>query len=293
MPIPFTCPHCGHATQVADEFIGQSGPCAGCGATVTIGTPQKPSASKIATTRSRSSGLPIVMIVILGFMVCGGLGLVALLLPAVQSAREAARRMQCSNNLKQIALAMHNYHDTYHAFPPAYTVDADGNKLHSWRTLILPFLEQSALYDRIDLNSAWDSPQNRQLSQMLIPTYCCPSSTGANQGHTDYMAIVGPGGVFEGANPIRMADILDGTSNTILVVEVAGSSANWMEPSDLDLATMQMVINGGDGTLGSRHPGGAQVALADGSIRFLSASIDTGLLKLLVLRNDGNPIPAF
>ena len=90
--------------------------------------------------------LVVVLIAVIGSVTVGGV-LVALLLPAVQAARESARRMQCSNNLKQVALAMHNYHDTYQSFPPAYTVDADGNKLHSWRTLLLPYIEQAALYD--------------------------------------------------------------------------------------------------------------------------------------------------
>ncbi len=75
------------------------------------------------------------------FLVCSGI-LAGLLLPAVQAAREAARRVQCSNNLKQIGLALHNYNAAYKSLPPPYTVDANGQKLHSWRTLILPFIEQ-------------------------------------------------------------------------------------------------------------------------------------------------------
>ncbi len=76
----------------------------------------------------------------------------ALMIPAVSEGHKAARRMQCSNNLKQIGLAFHNYHSAYGSLPPAYTVDADGNRLHSWRTLILPFIDQSALVQQIDLN---------------------------------------------------------------------------------------------------------------------------------------------
>jgi len=202
--------------------------------------------------------------------------------------------MQCSNNLKQIALAMHNYHDTYKAFPPAYTVDAEGNKLHSWRTLILPFLDSGTLYERIDLNSPWDSPENSQYSQLPSPVvYRCPSSNDVNQAGTNYMAIVGPGTIMEGAQPVGMRDITDGTANTILVVEVVGTSTNWMEPTDLDLETMQMVINGGAGEMGSRHPGGIMVAYADGSVHFLAETIDRNLLKILVTRNDGQAVPQF
>ena len=86
--------------------------------------------------------------------------LIALLLPATRSARPAARRTQCKNHLKQIGLALHNYHDAYGSFPPAFTTDADGRPLHSWRTLILPFGEHRTLYDTIDLSKPWDHPDN-------------------------------------------------------------------------------------------------------------------------------------
>ena len=87
---------------------------------------------------------------------------VVLFFPPQRMAREAARRTQCKNNLKQIGLALHNYHDEYGAFPPAYTVDADGKPLHSWRTLLLPYLDQRPLYATIDLTKAWDDPANAE-----------------------------------------------------------------------------------------------------------------------------------
>ncbi|MCA9122030.1 MAG: DUF1559 domain-containing protein [Planctomycetaceae bacterium] len=297
MPISFNCPHCGTSTQVADQYAGQSGPCKSCGNTIQIplaGGYQGKSAP--APNRSSSSTGTIIIVValiaVIGAVTVGGV-LVALLLPAVQAAREAARRAQCSNNLKQVALAMHNYHDTYKSFPPAYTVDADGNKLHSWRTLLLPFLEQAALYDQIDLDKPWDAPENQHIVDTVISTYTCPSSPNQMMPYTNYMVIVGPGAVFEGAQPIAIRDITDGTSNTILVVEVEGQQVPWMEPTDLSLEQMQMAINGGLTEPGSNHPGGFQSALADGSIRFIAATIDPNLLRNLITRNDGQPIQSF
>ena len=95
------------------------------------------------------------------FMVAGIVGLlVALLMPATRAVPEAGRRMQCNNHLKQIALGLQNYADTFGCLPPSYTVDASGKPLHSWRTLILPFVEQKPLYDQIDLSKRWDDPAN-------------------------------------------------------------------------------------------------------------------------------------
>src|SRR4051794_27348607 len=103
--------------------------------------------------------------------------LIALLLPAVRSsAGPAARRAQCTNNLKQIAMALHNYEQVYNALPPAYTVDAVGRPLHSWRTLILPYLEQETLYQTIDLSKSWDDPANAGARETLLSTFHCPES---------------------------------------------------------------------------------------------------------------------
>src|SRR6056297_1698819 len=104
--------------------------------------------------------------------------LVALLLPGVRTTRGTARRSACKNNLKQIGLALHNYHDTYGSLPPAYTVDEQGRKLHSWRTLILPFLEEQALYEQIDLSQPWDSPANAAAFETIPIVYRCPEFDG-------------------------------------------------------------------------------------------------------------------
>src|SRR4029077_3708459 len=115
----------------------------------------------------------------------------ALLLPAFRSAQPGARRAQCTNNLKQIALALHNYAQIYEALPPAHTVDANGRPLHSWRTLILPYLEQGPLYQTIDLSKPWDDPANAKANETLVPVFRCLESVGA-QNKTTYLAIVAP-----------------------------------------------------------------------------------------------------
>jgi prepilin-type processing-associated H-X9-DG protein len=286
MAITFSCPHCGATTDAGEQFAGQTGPCRNCGQKVTV---PMPAGMAPAPSKSSSGSLIIVAVlaVFVGLFLCGGL-LVALLLPAVQAAREAARRMQCSNNLKQISLALHNYHDANGSFPPAFTVDENGKPLHSWRTLLLPYLDQQAVYSQIDLSEPWNSSKNQAFNNTMIPTYHCPSEP--NMTNCSYVAIVGPKSVFQGANTIKLQDITDGTSNTIMIVEVKGNGHNWMEPVDLDVTQMKYAINGGSTEVGSMHPGGANVSLADGSVRFFSQATDGRLVESMTTINGGEPV---
>jgi prepilin-type processing-associated H-X9-DG protein len=221
-------------------------------------------------------------------LICVGI-LAGLLLPAVQAAREAARRMQCSNNLKQIALAMHNYHDYYRAFPPAFTTDARGKPLHSWRTLLLPYMEQQALYSQIDLNKPWDDPVNLPFSKIMIPTFACPSGHTDSPEKTCYQVIVDPSGIFTGAKSTKFSEISDGTSNTILVIETESENAvPWMSPDDTDMATYLSFGR----AIHSNHSLGRNVAFGDGSVRFLSNTMDFNLKKDIVTKAGGEEIPS-
>lgn len=278
MPIQFTCLHCGHQTLVADQFLGQTGPCANCGKPITITAPvvapsMQPAAGAYAVPPKRSSApifLLVLAVVLMGALVCGGV-LVALMLPAVQAAREAARRVQCMNNLKQIGLALHCYHDTFGCFPPAYIPDENGRPKHSWRVLILPYLEKGYLYDMYDFDEPWDSPGNLVLLDMMPDVYRCLSDGDDVSSETSYMMIVGPGTISDGPTPCRLRDVRDGLSNTIAVVEVAHSRTNWLEPQDLDSTTLSYKINDPlGGGISSNHPDGANILFADGSVRFVN-----------------------
>ncbi len=233
--------------------------------------PGQPSGPYAPPPQKSNTGLILLIIGLVSIPVllaCAGI-LVALLLPAVQASREAARRMSCSNHMKQIALAMHNYHDTYKSFPPAYTVDDSGQRLHSWRTLILPFMEQAALYDSIDLSKPWDDPANQMAAQAMVPMYTCPSSA-SDPTMTNYVAIVDPSSIMSGAQGTSFSAITDGSSNTVMVVEVSASDAvPWMSPNDIDRRSF---VNGPPG--GTNHPGGMNVMFADGSVQFLADSSD-------------------
>ncbi len=294
MPINFTCPLCGAQSTVDDRYAGQTGPCRQCGGTVTIpGEPNQP----FSPPPARSNSLLIVVIVlgvaVVGLLFCGGIG-AALLLPAVQAAREAARRSQCTNNLKQIAFALQNYHDVYQQFPPQYIADENGKPMHSWRVLILPFIEHKDLYDQYRFDEPWDGPNNRLLAARMPPVFRCPSEPTSSQEITSYVGISGPGTVFNGAQPTRMSSITDGSSNTIVVVEFAGGGVHWMEPRDLDASQLSGIVNPADGrNISSYHPGGANAAFADGSVRFLPASIGSQELQALTTIAGGEIISAF
>ncbi len=125
------------------------------------------------------------------------------------------------NNLKQIGLAMHNYHATNGSFPPAYTVDKDGKPLLSWRVLILPFLEQEALYKEFHLDEPWDSPHNKPLIERMPTSYVCPSESDrrVDRGKTTYLTPRGKATIFPGPEGIKIQKITDGSSNTIFAVD--------------------------------------------------------------------------
>jgi hypothetical protein len=296
MPIQFTCPHCGTKSQVAEQYAGQSGPCAACGKPVTI--PYAGGGGGGAAAGAAAGvGVGVMIVGVLAAVAVVGVCiigiLVALLLPAVQASREAARRMSCANNLKQIALAFQNYHDVHQCFPPAYIPDKDGKPMHSWRVLILPYVEASNLHSKYNFDEPWDSPNNLRLADQMPQFFRCPSDP-AMSNTTDYMVIVGKETVFDGGKAARMSDIRDGTSNTILVIEVKGAGVKWTEPKDIDFASSAFVTSGGPpGDMGSNHPGGAQAALCDGSVRFLGKQTPPGTIRAMATKSGNEPVVGF
>jgi len=212
--------------------------------------------------------------------------LVALLLPAVQSAREAARRAQCVNNLKQIGLAMLNYESANGVFPRPAVTDKQGKPLLSWRVAILPYIEQQGLYNKFKLDEPWDSPHNQALLKEMPPTYLCPSRARVEPFTTTYQVFTGPGALFEKDKGVRLAEITDGTVNTLMVVE-ANDAVPWTKPDDLsfDPAAAPSLFGAG-----SSHPGVFNVLIADGSVRFFKSTINLNGFRSLITRAGGEVI---
>ncbi len=297
--------------------------------------------------------------------------LIALLLPAVQAAREAARRAQCANNLKQIGLAMHGYHDVWQSFPPAYLArSATGLELGpgwAWGTLVLPYLEQRPVYDAANFDLGFGEVsahpdhlglfENATVRRIGLSTFLCPSaeggdgplSLGLGSGSVDgsagqYVASAGwmdssqspisGTGVLYPNSRVAIGDVSDGTGATLMVGErsrnladatwsgVFGShsepaplctKAGWPVQSCVGLMFLLMgrtgpssdIVSGsvpggntpndpGAGADGfwSRHPGGCQFLLCDGSVRFLKGTLAPQVFRALASRAGGEVIGA-
>jgi prepilin-type processing-associated H-X9-DG protein len=209
---------------------------------------------------------------------------VGLFLPAVQKVREAAGRTQDANNLKQLALAMHNYASaTGGAFPPAAICDPSGKPLLSWRVALLPYLEHQDLYQKFRLNEPWDSPHNHKLLALMPEVYRLPAAP-AQVGQTHYRVFYGNGAILNLDRPTRLADITDGTSNTLLIVETA-QSVPWTKPEDIHYDP-----NGPLPPLASFFAGGFNAAFADGSVRFFRTTPPQEVLRALITRAGGEPV---
>jgi prepilin-type N-terminal cleavage/methylation domain-containing protein len=318
---------------------------------------------KMATSSSRSRTAftlveLLVVIAIIGI-------LVALLLPAVQAAREAARRMQCGNNLKQIALSLHNYHDTHGKFPMGNIVDISGGTPGgdgwTWHVRILPFIEQSPLFDRVSRVVGTNIGGETSAEQLLagrdtkLTFFQCPShpslvvNPSKNAYHVStYNGVIGttcfnddqmdattdigyrPGnGIFHLNTCVRIADVTDGTSNTLMVAEVPdevkgtpnsnrlpGSDRRYCftangdgnPPTDITEFLVGMeandpinanhrdaagFYNNNGEYAGSYHPGGAQFALTDGSVRFITQTINMTTYQGLGSRDGGEVVSDF
>lgn len=226
----------------------------------------------------------------------GILGVLALLtfialfiLPNIRGAREASRRMSCQNNLKQISLGLQNYAEEYGSLPPAYTVDEDGRPLHSWRTLILPFIEQNSLYENIDLSKPWDDPTNLEVFETRVGMYQCASSA-LRDHRTTYLGVVAPGGCFQPASGRKTGEITDKHGKTLMVIEVpADQAVPWMSPQDAD---ENLILNLGNASRPS-HPYGMQAACVDGSVLFLPKDLKPEILRALIsIAGDDDEIAA-
>lgn len=253
--------------------------------------------------------------------------LLALVLPAVVRAQEEARQNSCKNNLKQFGLAMHNYHDVFQTFPPAWVSkvpDADEGPFIGWGTFLLPFVDQAPRYNQIDFNVVGNNEP--AVFQTVLEVYRCPSdpmvalnpirgkmATSSYSGNGGNERLPGSVDTPETLNGImwrnskcRIADIIDGTSNTFMVGErcLDSGSGIWMgvtknrnENDSITDCSHHAQLNKSITSFSSRHPEGANFVLCDGSVRFIVESIESdeelGVYQKLAQRNDRQPVGDF
>ncbi len=225
------------------------------------------------------AGTALLFLVLLPFF------LLVLFLPAIQAPR-SGRRITCANNLKQIAIAMLEYEKANGCLPPAYLCDKDGKPMHSWRVLILPYLDYTPLYKEYNFAEPWDGPNNRKLVKYTPRDYTCPSALASETNRaplTSYVVVTGPDTAFPGCQSRQLSEIED-PANTVLVVEVANSDISWMEPRDPSIDELAAGPSGHSEPLTSAHGGrdywsdairplAGNVVCADGSTHFLGGSI--------------------
>ncbi|WP_153556026.1 DUF1559 family PulG-like putative transporter [Roseimaritima sediminicola] len=209
--------------------------------------------------------------------------LIGVLLPAVQAARTAARRVVVANDLKNLALAMHNHHDAYARLPSPITAE-DGTPLLSWRVKILPFIEQHALYEQFHLDEPWDSEHNLALLEQMPDIYAHPR-LNLPAGQTVYQVPVGERTMFPAGEPLHFRDITDGLSNTLMIVEASEAAAvPWTKPADVQIDMENPAAN-----LSQRRADGFQAARGDGAVLTIPRE-DKEKLKALFTRDDGKII---
>ena len=218
-----------------------------------------------------------------------GVLLIGMLIPMPGVPREAARRTVCLNNIRQLSLAMQNYASANGHFPPAYIADENGKPIHSWRVLILPYIEQEAFYKQYSFDEPWDGPNNSKLHDVIVPGFQCPSVTRGEQGfNTSYMLLTGAGTAFDGDHEVSFKEVVDGVSNTLLIVEVANSKTHWMEPVDISLD--EALARFTDETKVKdccNHSGSINVSLMDASTWSIELPISQENLKALATIDGG------
>lgn len=185
-------------------------------------------------------------------------------------------------------MAVANYQRAYGQFPPAYLTDALGRPAHSWRVLLLPFLEQAPLYNEYNFSEPWNGPNNHKLAARMPSVYAFHGDWRPGLVEINYLAVVGAKTAWPGARGLSSDAVPDGASSTILLVENQGAGISWMEPRDLAFETMSFRVNSPKG-VSSKYEDAA-VAMLDGSLYRLEKDLQAATLRALLTVNGGENV---
>jgi len=217
-------------------------------------------------------------------------------LPKMQASSSARKLTISKANLKLIVAGMHAYHDDYGRFPPPFSRDADGKKMHSWRVRLLPYLgaDAQAYHNQFKMDEPWDSEHNLNVASSMPDVYRSPSDPAARSSNVpNYYVLIGEQTLFpDNASGAGMADNLDPLNHTILVVESVAHSNIWTEPVDYEISRMAFELNtfSGDDMSGP-IPGGVLVGLADGSTYLIEDDTPVEMVEGMTTRSGNDQIP--
>jgi len=219
--------------------------------------------------------------------------LVSVLLPAVQVTRSSPHWMYCLNNVRQCILAIWNYESAHGQFPPVWEVDDDGVPMHSWRVLILPFIEEGNLYSKYRFDEPWNGPNNSKLANQMPDAYRCPS-VPFSTSQTTYKLVSDPEAFFNGSERRTLGDAVDGTSSMIVLVEDSEHPVNWMKPEGVSIEAAVAIYRsqkvchcGQEETLFSKTLPFKNLATLDGGTYSASIAVGPETLRRSMKRADG------
>ncbi len=297
-----TCPVCSSPVEVPAGTSERTVKCRKCKEVIAV-PPPPPEAAPLppmpppVDRPAAASRVPMVLLIaipvtLLLITCCGFVSVGGYVGYKLHAARELKQQKDRSaNNLREIGLAMHNYHDAYKRFPQQALTAKNGTApLLSWRVALLPFVGQEGLWREFHLDEPWDSPHNKSLISRMPKVYAAPAGLGTKDPTlTHYQVFNGPGALFEGTKQRRASHVTDGTSNTIMVIE-AEQAVPWTKPEDLPFD-----LKGPLPRLGGLFEDGFHVAMADGSVRFLRKGTEYTSepnLRALVTYNGGETLMA-
>jgi type II secretory pathway pseudopilin PulG len=217
---------------------------------------------------------------------------VMVVVSGMRAVREAHCDLQSLDRLAAIGIALEAYQEANGCYPPAYLVGKDGKPAHSWRVLLLPYLEYDDLYERYDFDEPWNGPHNRLLVNEIPLEYCSPLVTpeeyespfeDSKSATTPYLAIVGPDTAWPGAAPLKPADIQHRPNTVIRLLEAANSNVNWMEPRDITYKqALAGITSGGKPRIKSYHAGHIPALLLSHEVVMLPINIPRDIFRAML-----------
>lgn len=312
MPYLFSCPHCQTRTLVDDRYSGQSGSCVTCGGSIQVpefvprqqssaASPPDQAPRGRLSARARRTIAAGILLVLVG---CGVVALIQFAIPTVATLQIGRSRNLAIRNIEKIAAALNAYAADHGSYPPPRINGPNGEAMHSWRVLLLPYLGEESLFNRYNMDEPWDSQHNMEVAYRVPQVYTGESR--ARHGiEPTYFLVTGSGTLFPPAppsgpptlpfEPLGPADVRDDPALTLLLVEAlvpTGTMFCWTEPFDLDITSMVGTVGGQPGVeIGGVTPGGAAVATVDGRGHFLDQQTPSATVISLLTIDGGEPLP--